>query len=203
MVTAACRKCGRILEVTEVRPTNSTVVLCPDGHTSYRTKHGAAEAPLVISAGESGQRGLARISVRCDVAAAGMYARPFPMKDVLLALNGPPGGPLVVMIWDCSTLETGDLEVVARAKLDDASAMPLEFGGPDRGVVLGQEQVGLTFRTGTGPTRIAWFAFLARRSGGTVLVGLGSSGRSDRPVSAAAILANSSIAAAVRTLASE
>lgn len=38
-ITARCITCGRILEVTEVQATGTTVVLCPEGHTSYRSKH--------------------------------------------------------------------------------------------------------------------------------------------------------------------
>jgi hypothetical protein len=205
-ITATCPKCSQILEVTEVDATKTTVVACPSGHTLYRSKHEprpGSDAPILVSADEALKHGLAAVTVRCDASAAGMYSRPFPMKDVLVALNGPPGGPLVVMIWDCTGLPIEDLESIVRAKLVDLAARPLEIIGPDRGYVLGHEQSGLRFRTGAGRMRIVWFAFIVERPGGTVMVGLGTSGQSDPPADATAILSNTAIKAAVGTLALE
>jgi hypothetical protein len=37
-ITAACMKCGHTLSVSVVAVTGATVVACPEGHTSYRSK---------------------------------------------------------------------------------------------------------------------------------------------------------------------
>jgi hypothetical protein len=38
-ITAVCATCGEVLQVTEIVETKTTVVSCPNGHTSYRAKH--------------------------------------------------------------------------------------------------------------------------------------------------------------------
>jgi hypothetical protein len=202
-VRGTCPECGAAIQVTDVDAVHVTVVACANGHTLYRAKRSADRAPILVSAADAAARGLARVTVRCDASAAGMYARPFPMENVLVALNGPPGGPLVVMVWDCTALGAVDVETAVRARLVDAAARPLEIIGADHGRVFDVEQSGLVFRTGSGRMRIVWFAFLAQRAGGTVMVGLGTSGYQDPPGDAAMILANAALSAAVRTLSVE
>lgn len=156
-------------------------------------------APVVVSADEAAQHGLVPVTVRVDANAAGMYVRPFPMADTLVALNGPPGGPLVVMIWDCTGLPQ-NVEAVIRARMVGPTAKPLEIVGTDRGFLLGKEREGMTFRTGVGFARIVWFAVIVECAGGNVLVGVGIPGHSEPASTASTILSHSSIRAALDTL---
>ena len=74
-------------------------------------------AELVEIQGEAlRQRGFAPVTIRVDPASAGMSSRLFPAKNTILALNGPPGGPLVVVVWDCSGLAQ-DVEAAIQARL--------------------------------------------------------------------------------------
>jgi len=202
-ITVACPTCGAPLAVTDVEEVHVTVVACANGHTLFRGKRSSDRIPLLVSREDAAAHGLAPVTIRCDAKAAGLYARPFPMKNVFVALNGPPGGPLVVMVWDCTSLGAVGLEAAVRATFVDAAAQPLDIVGPDHGRVLDANQAGLVFRTGSGRMRIVWFGFIAQIAGATVLVGLGTSGFHDPPASAEMILANSALAAAVRTLSIE
>lgn len=92
-----------------------------------RPERGAG-APVAITADEARARGLAAITVRLDTAAAGLIVRPFPMSGALLALNGPPGGPLAVIIWDCSDAWDASLGDAIKTKFVDRSLAPVELG---------------------------------------------------------------------------
>jgi hypothetical protein len=157
---------------------------------------------VVIEAQDAAAHGFAAVTIAVDTNQAGMFARPFPFDDLLLLLNGPPGIPLVLGVWDCrKEIAAGhDLEAVIRAKLVPSWEPSVEIGGETHVVVAGERRPALTFITGDGPERTGWFGVTVERPGGVVLVGAGVGAGNAASVSADEILTNRAIGAAVRTL---
>jgi hypothetical protein len=145
------------------------------------------------------QRGHAPLTVRVDAAAAGMSARMFPAKNAILALNGPPGGPLVLVVWDCTDLPH-DVESAIRARLVPPWTNSLELKHRDEGTLLGEQREGMTFFTGSGRARIAWFAVLVEVRDARLLLACGVSGSGPDDVPAAEVLSNPSIKRALESL---
>lgn len=156
-------------------------------------------APIVISEADAKRHDLPPLSIRVDLAAAGMYARPFPAKDHYLILNGPPGAPIAVVVWNCTSLPDDD-EAVIRARFVPPWARELELGAEDRGVLLGAEHTGRLFATGSGQTRACWFGVRAQRGATKVLVALSVGGHDGSSFTAADVLDNAMIHAVVATL---
>lgn len=144
-------------------------------------------------------QGYPPVAIRVDAAAAGMSSRMFPAKHTILALSGPPGGPLVVVVWDCSNLGP-DVEGAVRARLVPPWTSALEVKHRDGAVLLGEHRDGVTFFTGAGRARIAWFATLVSVRDAQFLVGCGVPGASPDDVPAAEVLSNPAIKKAVESL---
>jgi hypothetical protein len=179
--------------------------LAATNHVPRRTitrQGGLKVAPVVMSADEARRHGVAPLTIRVDGYEASMGVRKFPMKDIYIVLDSPPGAPISVVVWDCTTLP-GDLESIVRAKLAPPWITTLEVGAADRGAVLGAEHHGLTFATDAGRDRMAWFAVLAKRELATALVAFGVPGQDSKQASAADVLSNSMIQAVLATLAIE
>jgi hypothetical protein len=158
-----------------------------------------ADQIVHVSSDDTKSHGLPPVSITVDARSAAMSVRLFPAKDVYLQMSGPPGAPLVVMIWDCTGLPT-DPEAVVRAKYVPTWSKAIEIGSTDRGTVFGADRSGVTFATGSGHGRIAWFGFVLEYPVGNVLVTLGVGGRDPERVTAADVLSNSSIKTVLATL---
>ena len=152
-----------------------------------------------IGAEEVMRRGYGAVSIRVDAASAGMFPRLFPAKDTLLALSGPPGGPLVLVIWDCTSVGS-DIEQAIRSRLVPPWTNALEIGKHDRGWMLGAQRDGMTFASGVGLARIAWFGVLVEIRERRILVAAGVPGSAPDEVDAAEVLSNASIQKAIASL---
>jgi hypothetical protein len=150
---------------------------------------------ITVHAHEAEHHGLAAVRIEVDAASAGMQARPFPGGDVLLLLNGPPGGPLLVMIAD--SRGNTNLEEVIRSQLVPRWSDDVAIGGSDHGVMVGADRFGLTFVSGLGRAAIAWFGTLVARPSGTLFVAVGAG---TTATDAATILSNRVISSALETL---
>jgi len=172
-----------------------------EDHDAFRESQrpGANDDLVLVTAEQAAARGLAPISIRVDANAAGLFARPFPTPGVYLVLNGPPGGAIVLAIWDCSGLPP-DPEAVIRAKLVPPWTSSVELGSRDQGFVLGANRAGMTFATGADLARIGWFGCIVEHGAGRAFVATGLSWRTTDPVSAAPLLAHASLAKAITTL---
>lgn len=152
-----------------------------------------------IGVDEAVKRGLTPMRIRVDPRVASMSSRTFPANDVYLKLSGPPGGPLLLMIWDCKKANDIDAALI-RSKFVPAWTTALELGTADRANVLGGERAGLTFATGSGIGRTAWFGFVFMCGAAHVLITLGVGGRDNVPVPAADIVSNPAIRRVLETL---
>jgi hypothetical protein len=114
-------------------------------------------APIVVSADDARKRGLPGVTIRVEPT-TGLIARPFPMKDLFMAMNGPPGGPLSVVVWNCADLPSEDVSVAIQTRFVPALAKDLELGKPERLYLMGADRTAMTFRTGEG-SRTSWFGF--------------------------------------------
>jgi hypothetical protein len=166
----------------------------------YREAADVPTAPVVVSADEAERHGLAPLTIRYDFARGGMPARLFPTNDMYLALDGPPGGPISIFVWDCTTV-SGELEDVVRARVTPPWATGLEIGVRDRASVFGAEHDGLRYNTDEGAGSVSWFAIRAERPRGIVLVSCGIGNLLARSTaSTAKILGHQMIAAALAAL---
>jgi hypothetical protein len=158
---------------------------------------------VVVDAKDSAARGFAGVTVEVDTQAAGMHARPFPWDDLLVVLNGPPGAPLAVCIWDCGSDSAAlpEIEQLARTKFVPSWDNSFEPTGRTRVLVSGEERSAVTFITGDGPERIGWVAATLERPGGVVLVAAGVAAGKQATVTVDEILANRAVGTAMRTLA--
>jgi hypothetical protein len=154
---------------------------------------------ITISPEQAKARGLPPISIRIDARSAGLFGDVFPTKDSFLAVSGPPGGPLLITIWDCTGLPS-DPETVIRAKLVPPWTKELEIGAEDHGVLLGSDRTGRLFFTGSGRARVAWFGVVVERPQGSLLLGVGVSGADPEPIPAADILGHRALKKALETL---
>lgn len=154
---------------------------------------------VTVERDEAAQRGLPPVSIRVDARSAGMFARKFPDEDVYLKLNGPPGGPLLLMIWNCEQ-PTDDLASLVRSKLVPAWTSQFELGTQDSAHVLGAVRAGVTFATDEGIARTAWFGFRLDCGPAHLLITIGVGGRDNTPVAASEVLANSAIRKVLETL---
>jgi hypothetical protein len=150
--------------------------------------------PMAITREQCAQHGLAPVSIRIEATNAGLVGRTFGMPHQYLALSGPPGGAIIVQVWDVSGI--ADVEAAVRAHV---AARGLEIVKRDRGAVLG-ERAGVVFTTGQGMFRVGWFGVIVERGEGNLLVVAGVSARGDAAVGAASVLAHPSIARALATL---
>lgn len=148
---------------------------------------------------EATHRGLPPVSIRLDARAGSMAPRKFPASDVYLKLNGPPGAPLLLMIFDCRGADRDDAALI-QSKFVPAWTKELELGVADRAQVLGAEQTGMTFATGGGIARTAWFGFVVERGAARLLITIGVGGRDNVAVSAAEVVANPAIRRVLDTL---
>jgi hypothetical protein len=159
----------------------------------------SSQQNVEIGVDEAVRRGLSPMRIRVDPRAASMSSRTFPANDVYLKLSGPPGGPLLLMIWDCKGANDVDAALI-RSKFVPAWTTELEVGIADRAHVLGRERAGLTFATGSGIARTAWFGFLLTCGAGHALITLGVGGRDNVRVPAADVVSNPAIKRVLETL---
>jgi hypothetical protein len=155
--------------------------------------------PVLVSASDAISRGLPGLTIRVDARHAGMHARLFPATSIYAVLNGPPGAPIAISIWDCSDAPS-NIETAIRAKFVPPWGRDLEIVSAGRASLLGGDQAGMTFTTGSGIGRMAWFGVLAKHSSGTALVAFGAPGSDGRIFTAQDVLSNPLIAKAVATL---
>jgi hypothetical protein len=153
----------------------------------------------LIRAEDANQRGLAAVTIRVDARTAGLIANPFPHEDVLLALSGPPGGVVSIVVANVKKA-SADLQDSLRASLSGWLGEPTAVGPADHAQIAGEDRTGLVFYTGAGFGRVGWFGCLVSKPGGTVAVAIGVSARSANPVTAAGIASNLAIAKALSTL---
>lgn len=154
---------------------------------------------LEIRPADMKQRGLPPLTIRVDATSAGMSSRLFPAKDAILALNGPPGGPLLLVLWDCTGLDA-NVETAIRARVVPPWTNALELRHRDAATILGERREGMTFFSGAGRARIAWFATLVAAREAQILLACGVPGSAPEDVPAADVLSNPSIRAAVESL---
>jgi hypothetical protein len=128
-----------------------------------------------------------------------LIANPFPHDDVLVALSGPPGGVVSIVVANVKSASP-ELEQTLRASLGGWLGEPTAVGPADHAHIAGEDRSGLVFYTGAGFGRVGWFGCLVTRPGGTVAVAIGVSARSANPITAADISSNPAIAKALSTL---
>lgn len=158
-----------------------------------------ANGLVEISADEAIQRGLPPVTIRVDARAGSMSARKFPTKDVYLKLNGPPGGPLILIVFDCTAGERDEAALI-QSKFVPTWTNELQLGTSDTASILDAERTGLTFATGGGIARVAWFGFVIERGAARLLLTIGVGGRDNVAVPASEVVSNPAIKRMLETL---
>jgi hypothetical protein len=157
------------------------------------------QSPKLIEPEVAREHRLAPQTIHVDERAAGMTARLFPFKNIYLALNGPPGAPISLVVWDC-TFVAGGAEAAVSALFVTPWARGLMLISQDAAYALGELQQGVTFSTGEDRARVASFGFRVATHTGSVLITCGVSGASSTPFSARDVMMNRMISTVVSTL---
>lgn len=153
--------------------------------------------PVVVSGEQAAQRGLPAITIRVE-RTTGLSARPFPIADAYFAMNGPPGGPLSVFLWNSSGLPTDDAGAAISARVQPV-VPNIQLGNTENVHVMGRERTVMTFRTGDEGRWTSWVGFIVSAHHGSILVTMGA-GSGNRWSTASEVLSNRFLRNAAATL---
>jgi hypothetical protein len=153
----------------------------------------------LVRAEDARQRGFAPVTIRVDARAAGLIPTLFPAGEIIINLSGPPGGVVAVAVASVKDASAALRDMIP-ASLQGWWSAAIEIGAEDRARISGEDRTGLMFYTGAGFGRVGWFGCVVSRPAGAVLVAIGVSARSGKPITVADIVANPSIASALATL---
>lgn len=149
---------------------------------------------IEVKAEDAAARQLPPIGFSLDARAAGMEARLFSQPGQYLIASGPPGAPLLFMVW---TAAPGGADALAEA-------VQARFGGPHLVVgeactfeLAGAPRPALAFTTGAGMWMTAWCGVLVETTSGALFVALGVG--SPKPLPCAQIAAHPSLSILVRS----
>lgn len=157
-----------------------------------------------VTAEEAQANGLAGIGFRVDPQVPGrvpLALKKFTQPDKYLIGSGPPGAPLLAMVWTADGRE-GDpsaLEQAVRRHYVRPFHLPLVIGEPGEVMLGGHTRPALAFMTGQQLSRTAWCGVLVSGQAGSLLVTLGRGPGQAASMSCADVLAEPSLAAFART----
>jgi hypothetical protein len=155
---------------------------------------------IEVNADEAQARQLPRIGFRVDATGTSLSLGKFPDADKYLIASGPPGGPLLAIVWRAEERED-DLAAVERV-VRRRYARPrdqLVVGEAGTITLGGVERPALAFTTGQGRGRIGWCGVMATGAHASALVAFGRGVREGATLSCAEVVAEPSLAAFART----
>lgn len=149
---------------------------------------------IEVRAEDAAARQLPPIGFSLDARAAGMEARLFAQPGQYLIASGPPGAPLLFVVW---TAAPGGAAALAQA-------VQARFGGPNLVVgeastleLAGARQPALAFSTGAGMWTTAWCGVLVETPSGALFVAFGFG--SQQRLSCAQVAGHPSLSRLVRS----
>lgn len=155
-----------------------------------------------ITASDAKAHGLPAFYFKVDTNGTTLTTTPFPEPGKYLIASGPPGGPLLAIVWAVEGT-AADLDAVERAirlRFAEAWQQPLAIHQPGTVTIAGEDRPALAFSTGQGMRRTGWAGVIVSGSDGAVLVTLGR-GIANAAPACAEIVAEPSLAAFARSFA--
>lgn len=153
---------------------------------------------VALSADDAAQRGLPAIAISVE-RTPGLSLRPFPIANAYLAMNGPPGGPLSVFLWNCTDVPSDDVSAAITARVVPPLVPNVQLGVAERKLLMGEERDVMTFRTGVEGRWVSWIGFVVSVPNGRIFVMMGA-GMGDRWSTADEVLSHPSLNNVAATL---
>jgi hypothetical protein len=157
--------------------------------------------PFVVTADEARALGLPSIGFRVDLAGTSMSGGKFPEAGKYLTASGPPGGPLLAIVWATAQREShlGAVEAALREHFSQPWQQPLVIGTGGSVHIGGAPRPALAFMTGESLNKIAWCGVVLSTPNASVLVTLGRGPGYAAAMSCEEVLAHPSLAAFARS----
>jgi hypothetical protein len=199
-LVASAAGCGERDASAPVRAPVTTAA----GETRGTVQPQSEETSMIeVKADEAQAKGLPRIGFRIDPTGTPLSVHKFPEPDKYLIASGPPGGPLLAIVWtlDERDADAAALERAVRRHFSQPWQAPLELGAPGNLSIAGASRTALAFTTGQSLRRTAWCGAIVNGQGASVLVTLGRAPGPAASMSCADVVAEPSLAAFARTFA--
>lgn len=158
---------------------------------------------IEVTADEARSKGLPGIGFRVDPKGTSLSLKKFPQPEKYLIASGPPGGPLLAMVWPADGLE-GDVSVIEQAvrrHFVRPFHQPLVIGEPGQVMLGGASRPALAFMAGQRLSRTAWCGVIVSGASGSLLVTLGCMPGHAESLSCAEVVAEPNLATFARTFA--
>ncbi len=162
----------------------------------------APSASMVeVKADDAKEKGLPAIGMRVEPGTLSVL--PFPEPDKYLIASGPPGGPLLAIVWqaDARTGGAAAVDAAVRSHFAQPWQQPLVIGDATTLLIAGAKRPALAFMTGESMRKTAWCGVLVGGASGTVLVTVGRAPGQATAMSCAEVIAEPSLAGFVKTFA--
>jgi hypothetical protein len=176
--------------------TRGTVV-APTQTTALAVEPVPSASMVEVKADDAKAKGLPAIGVRVDPGTLSVL--PFPEPDKYLIASGPPGGPLLAIVWQTDRADAIDAAV--RAHFAQPWQQPLVVGESSTIEIAGAKRAALAFMTGESLRKTAWCGVLVGGASGAVLVTLGRAPGQAAAMTCAEVIAEPSLAGFVKTFA--
>jgi hypothetical protein len=155
---------------------------------------GPSATMVEVKAADAKAKGLSAIGMR--VAPGTLSVLPFPEPDKYLIASGPPGGPLLAIVWQTDQRE---VEAAVRAHFSQPWLQPLVVGDATTLDVAGATRPAVAFMTGESLRKTAWCGVLVGGASGTVLLTVGRAPGQAAATSCAEVIAEPSLAGFVKS----
>lgn len=156
---------------------------------------------IEVKAVEAQAKGLAGVAFRVDPAGTPLILRKFPEPDKYLIASGPPGGPLLAIVWATNERDADGaaVERAVREHFSQPWMQPLEVGAPGTLTIAGAPRAALAFTTGKGIGRTGWCGAIVPAKDAAVFVTLGRAAPPPSTLSCEEVVAEPSLATFART----
>lgn len=121
---------------------------------------------VAVTAVEAQSKGLPPIGFQVDATGTSLSLTTFPEPDKYLIASGPPGGPLLAIVWatDASESHAGAIEGAIYKHFSQRWQQPLVVGELGQVEIAGAARLALSFTTGQAMRRTAWCGVLVGAS---------------------------------------
>jgi len=156
-----------------------------------------------VTAAEAKAQGLPPIGLRVDPGDAPLSLLKFPEPDKYLIASGPPGGPLLVIVWETDQRESNvaAVESAVRKNFAQTWQQPLVIGEAGTLQIAGAARPALAFMTGESLRKTAWCGVVMSGPSASVFVTFGRATREVAATPCAEVMTEPSLAAFARTFA--
>lgn len=156
---------------------------------------------IEVKADEAKANGLPGIGFRVDPQGVPLSLMKFPEPDKYLIASGPPGAPLLAIVWqaDGRAGDAAAIEQAVRRSYSKPFQQPLVIGEAGTVTIGGASRPALAFMTGQSMRKTAWCGVLVSGQGASLLVTFGRSPGQAASMSCADVVAEPSLAAFART----